>query len=55
MKVGDTLVSPLLPPPYFLAVCIITQNAIMDFVQTWHTHVFGSEEEPYFKVTINIK
>ena len=28
------------PPPY----------AFTDLIQTWHTHVFGSGEEPYFKV-----
>ena len=29
------------------------KNAFIDFIQTWHTHVFGSAGKPYFNVTIN--
>ena len=29
------------------------KNTFTDFIQTWSTHVFRSEEEPYFKVTLN--
>ena len=29
--------------------------AVTGFIPTWHRHVFGSGEEPYFKVTLNSK
>ena len=50
--IGFTCIAP--PPPYIL-ICVRYnyKNAFTDFIQTWDTQVFGSVEEPYYKVTLN--
>ena len=46
IKVRDILVAP--------SPCHrISKNALTDFNQIWHMHVFGSGEEPYVKVKLN--
>ena len=51
--IGFTSVA-LLPPPYFLLVCVISQKRFHGFRSNLaHTHVFGPGEVPYYKVTLN--
>ena len=53
---GCTGFTNVTPPPYFLtSVHDNSRNAFTDFIPTWQTHVFGSREESYFKVSLNFQ
>ena len=40
-------------PPYVLTSMLDYSKPFANLIQTWHTHVFRSGEEPYFKVMLN--